>query len=313
MSRRPVSATGRNCSTFARIASLAAALALVGGACSVKKFAVRQVGDALSSGTSVYETDPDVDLVGEALPFSLKLLESLLEITPKHRGLLLTAARGFTLYAYAYVDQPGEMLIEEDFERGKALRQRARRLYLRALAFGQRALETAYPGIAEQLERSPQQAASRVKRKHVDLLYWTGTALGLAIATDPTDAGMLIRLGEVEVLIDRALELDESWDSGSLHEFRLRLEAAKPGGVDGEILERSFARAAELAGGRRAGLFVAYAEATTIPAQDREGFEELLGQALAIDADEHEQYRLLNHIAHRRARWLQSRVDELFF
>lgn len=295
------------------VPAIAVALGLLVPACSIKKFAVRQVGDALSSGTSVYETDPDVDLVGEALPFSLKLVESLLDVTPRHRGLLVTAAKGFALYALAYVDMPGEILIDDDFEGGKALRERAKRLYLRSLGFSLRAFDTVYPGISEELRRAPREAVGRVGKKHVDLLYWAGAALGLSISTDPTDPGMVIRLAEVDALLDRAIELDESWDRGSLHEFRLRLESAKPGGPDATRAEQSYHRALQLSGGERAGLFVSYAEAYAIGAQDRELFEELLAKALAVDADAHEQDRLLNHLAHRRARWLRSRVDDLFF
>lgn len=287
--------------------------AVLGGACSVKKFAVRQVGGALSSGTSVYETDPDVELVGGALPFSLKLVESLLDVAPRHRGLLVTAAKGFALYSLAYVDTPGDILVEEDFERGKALRERAKKLYLRSLSFSMRALESAYPGITGDFRTGSRQAASRVKKRDVDLLYWAGVALGLSISTDPTDPGMVVRLGEVDALLDRAMALEESWDRGSLHEFRLRLEAARPGGGDSNVMDDSFRRALELSAGERAGLYVAYAEAAAVPAQDRALFGEMLDRALAVDPDEFEQYRLLNHLAHRRARWLQSRVDDLFF
>ena len=296
-----------------RTAAAAAAIGLLVPACSVKKFAVRQVGDALSSGTSVYETDPDIDLVGDALPFSLKLVESLLDVTPRHRGLLVAAAKGFALYSLAYVDTPGEMLIEDDFQAGKALRERARRLYLRSIGFSMRALETVYPGISQEFERAPEDAVRRVARKHVDLLYWAGAALGLSISTDPTDPALVVRLGEVDAMIGRALELDESWDDGSLHEFLLRLESAKPGGADQARAERSFRRALELSSGQRAGLYVAYAESYAVPAQDRAVFDEMLDKALAVDADAFEQHRLLNHLAQRRARWLRSKTDDLFF
>ena len=92
----------------------------------------------------------------------------------------------------------------------------------------------------------------------------------------------------------------------------MRLEAAKPTGGDPELIEGSFRRALALSSGERAGLYVAYAEAAAVPAQNRGLFDEMLEKALAIDADEFEEYRLLNHIAQRRARWLQSRVDDLF-
>ncbi len=298
--------------TLSRLA-LAAALGLLGGACSVKKFAVRQVADALASDGSVYERDSDIELVGGALPFSLKLVESLLDVTPRHRGLLVTAAKGFALYALAYVDTPGEILIEEDFERGRELRVRAKRLYLRSLAFSTDALERAYPGIEDQLRSSPREAAARVKRKDIDLLYWAGAALGLSISADTTDPRMLLRLGEVEALLDRAMELDEGWDRGTLHEFRLKLEAARPGGARPDVIESSFRRAAELSDGQRASLYVDYAVAAAIPSQNRELFGKMLDRALAIDADEFEQYRLLNLLAQRRAVWLRSRTDDLFF
>ena len=292
--------------------TLAAFLCLA-SACSVKKFAVRQVGDALSSGPSTFETDPDVDLVGEALPFSLKFVESLLEITPRHRGLLVTAAKGFALYALAYVDTPGEILADEDYQEGKRLRERAKRLYVRSLAFSMRALETAYPGISEQFRDSPSEAVGRVSKKDIDLLYWAGAALGLSISTDPTDPSMVVRLREVEAMLERALALDETWDRGAFHEFRLSLESAKPGGGTESVMEQSYRRALELSAGERAGLFVTYAEAHAIPNQDRDLFDQMLDKALAVDPDAHEPYRLLNHLAQRRALWLRSKVDDLFF
>lgn len=99
--------------------ALLAAIALL-PSCSLKKYAIAKVGDALSaSGPSVYETDDDIELAGEALPFSLKFVESLLVEAPNHRGLLLTACRGYTLYSYAYVDFEAEKTIEEDLAQGR--------------------------------------------------------------------------------------------------------------------------------------------------------------------------------------------------
>jgi predicted anti-sigma-YlaC factor YlaD len=54
------------------------------------------------------------------------------------------------------------------------------------------------------------------------------------------------------------------------------------------------------------------AESVALQNQDRAGFEELLKRALAIDPDAAPQSRLQNLIAQRRARWLLSRMDELF-
>jgi hypothetical protein len=73
--------------TLLSFLSLSATLFLLGG-CSVKKMAMNQIGDALSGGGTVFSSDEDPELVKDALPFSLKLMESVLAETPKHQGLL---------------------------------------------------------------------------------------------------------------------------------------------------------------------------------------------------------------------------------
>jgi predicted anti-sigma-YlaC factor YlaD len=57
---------------------------------------------------------------------------------------------------------------------------------------------------------------------------------------------------------------------------------------------------------------VALAEAVAVPRQDRAEFESLLKQAIALDPDAQPESRLVNLILQRRARWLLSRIDELF-
>jgi hypothetical protein len=131
---------------YIRVGALVMLLMVEG--CSVKRYAVNTVGDILASGDSVYESDNDIALVGEALPFSLKLVESLLAESPHHRGLLLTAARGFVLYAYAYVYYDAEQAALEDFDRARALRDRARGLYLRAFGYALRARFCRHPVLA---------------------------------------------------------------------------------------------------------------------------------------------------------------------
>ncbi len=177
----------------------------VGVGCSIRRMAVNKIGDALASGGATYDSDEDIELVGRALPFGLKLIESLLEESPRHRGLLLTACRGFTTYSYAYVEYEIDAAAERDLAAAARIRLRARKLYLRARRYGLRALEASYPGITEGLERDPAGALSTTKKKHVPLLYWNAAALGLAISVSRDDAEMLARLPEVEALLGRAL------------------------------------------------------------------------------------------------------------
>jgi predicted anti-sigma-YlaC factor YlaD len=290
-------------------------LAVAASGCSLKTYAINMVGNALSSGDSVYETDDDLELVGAALPFGLKLTESLLAQSPNHPGLLLTACRGFVLYAYAYVSYAAELGAESDLDVAQQGRNRARRLYLRAFGYCIRGLERSYPGFGNLLLGDSRAAAAQVTRKNAERdlpwLYWTAASLGLAVSASPGDAGMLARLPDVQALLDRALELNESWDAGALHEFKIVLAGATPGEGDVALIRKHYDRAVDLSRGKSASVHLAYAEAVSVPQQNGAEFRALIERALAVDPDATPGDRLVNLLAHRRARWLASRADEL--
>jgi hypothetical protein len=156
---------------------------------------------------------------------------------------------------------------------------------------------------------------ARTQRRDVPLLYWTAAAYGLAISSSRNDPELIAQIPVVEALIDRVIELDEAWGEGSVHEFLMSIEGARPAGPPAEAqarLRRHFARALDLSKGARASVFVGYAEASSVRFQRRDEFESLLKKALAINPDARPDTRLLNLVAQRRARWLLGRADELF-
>lgn len=302
--------------TFAGATTLVVLAAAILSGCSFRTYAVNALADALATSGSVYESDSDIELVGEALPFGLKLMESLLAETPNHQGLLLTACRGFTLYSYAYVDIPADAIAEQDIDRAREMRARARRLYERATAYCLRSLERTYEGIEAELLSDPGRAVRGIAGGHeardLPLLYWTAASLGLAISVSPGSASLLARLPEVEALLSRALQLNESWNAGALHEFMVVFAGAAPGGNDVETIRYHYNRALELSGGRSASLHVAYAEAVSVPTQNGVEFRETLQRALAVDPDAFPENRLVNMISQGRAVWLLDRVEDLF-
>jgi predicted anti-sigma-YlaC factor YlaD len=284
--------------------------------CSVKKYAVKQLGDSLNSGPSVFETDDDIELVGDALPFSLKFVEMLLAQVPDDPDLLITASRGFVLYSYGYVDFVAEQTIETDLDEGRRLRARARRLYARALNYGLTGLDRFYPGFSSQLQSNPIAAVAVTNPKKADrdvpFLYWSAAALGLAISVSKDDATMLSRIPEVEAMLNRAIELDPNWDTGALHAFAVTFEGARPSGSSRASIDQSFQAAERLSMGSDAGLYVAYAENVAVPEQDAVLFRSMLDKALAIDPNANPNHRLVNLISQRRARWLLDRIEDLF-
>ena len=159
-------------------ALLASAAARPGAArCSVKKMAVNSLGNALAEGGVQLRQRrrPRARPRGRR-PSASRPIESLLEESPRHKGLLLAAASGFTQYGYA-LRPAGRGLRrgDQDLARATALRERARKLYRRALE-----LRPARPGGG--LPRLPRPRcaqdpaaalAPHARRSTCPLLFWT--------------------------------------------------------------------------------------------------------------------------------------------
>lgn len=287
--------------------------ALLGSACSVKRIAIGSLADTLASTGDVFASDEDPELVRAAVPFALKTMESLLVDVPKHRGLLLSACSGFTQYAYAFVQVDAEFLEPTDYEAAMRLRDRARRMYLRARNYCLRNLEVASPGIRERLVQDPAKAVARARMTEVPVLYWTGASWGAAISLGLDRPELIADLPVVRALMDRALALDEDYARGAIHEVLIVLEAVTPAmGGSPERARAHFARAVALSKGVSAGPYITLATSVSVQAQDRAEFVKLLEQALAVDPDKEPSLRLANLIAQRRARWLLERIDSLF-
>src|SRR5262245_64287 len=291
-----------------------ALLCSLGTGCSIKKMAANKLGDAFAQGGTIFASDDDPELIKAAVPFSLKLMESLLNESPRHKGLLFATASGFTQYAYAFVQQDADELEDENLAAATALRERARRLYLRARDYGLRGLEVSHPGFGKSLRDDPRKAVRVAKAADVPLVYWTAVSWAAAISASKDNPELVAEMPIVEALIDRALELDESFEHGAIHDFLIVYEMARPGGAgtpEGRSREH-FERAMALSDGQLAGPLVSLAEAVCVHKQDAQEFESLLKRALAINPDAKPEWRLVNLVMQRRARWLLSRMDELF-
>jgi predicted anti-sigma-YlaC factor YlaD len=290
------------------------ALAVSTSGCSVRRFAINRLGDSLANSGTTFASDNDPEFVGQAVPFSLKLIEGLLAESPKHRGLLFAAASGFAQYSYVYVQQSSEEIESDDVAKSNGLSARARNLYLRARDYGLRGLETKHRSFAVQLTEDPKSAMQTMNAGDVPLLYWTAVAWGAAISVAKDRADLVAEQPQVEALIDRAYQLRPDYDHGAIDQFLISYESARQG-VKGDFAARSkmhFDRAVALTNGQMASPFVAYAETVSVQKQNRAEFKTLLKQALGVNPDSRPEWRLSNLVMQRRARWLLSREDALF-
>lgn len=313
--------------------------------CSINKMATSMVADALSSpgGSSVFASDPDPGLVRDALPFALKMYESLLESNPEHRPLLESTAEGFISYANAFVQTPAMRLDYDEIDRQKEMFARAQAMYLRGCGYALRSLEVDYPGFRDALGRG--EGVEQLREMGVEdanALYWAAAGWMGAISAAGFDTAMLMELPRPVVLAARALELNDTYGKGSIHNLFIDIYGGVPAeqmlygsspsgeysqgvlrslydaaGMDPEADMESRARfhfrqAVEISGGLLAGPYVSLAGSVSVQNQDADEYRELLEKALAIDVDETPSNRLVNVITQDKARWMLEHIGDKF-
>jgi hypothetical protein len=269
------------------------------------------VADTLASSGDVFTRDDDLELVGAAIPFGLKLYESLLDSAPTNKDLLIATCSNFTQYGVAYLETDALVLGDaQHHDEVVRLNARALKLYLRAKGYCERAMEVRFPGVMQKLPTDPVAALAKAEKKDVPLLYWMAASWGSAIALGVDRPDLVIDMPTVRALAERAVALDETWGRGTLHEMFVSLDSLPPAlGGNPERARTHFTRAVELQKGLSPGPYVALALGVAVPAQDRAEYEKLLKEALAIDPAKDPSNQLVTLVQQRRARALLDQID----
>jgi len=291
---------------------------LVLPSCSINKLAMGAVADALTSGGSsdVFTGDPDPQLVADAIPFAIKLYETLLAANPDHQGLMLTTGSLFVMYSNAFVHGPAEMLSPGEWREREAGMQRAKQLYLRGHEILCDALDAKFKGFrqASVEDGSMQAILKKCTKNDVGLLYWTVAGGLAAYSIDVFDFNLSSRIPEWNMMISRAYELDPNFGGATLDEFFVLFYASLPElmGGDKERAKIHFQRALEKTGGNSSSAYISYAQSISVPAQDYDTYKDYLEKALDIDPDADVSTRLVTVVNQRKARWLLDNAYNYF-
>ena len=138
------------------------ALVVTLGACSPRKIAVREITAIAADGMTALEQDDDLDMLAQALPANIKLLEMVLASSPDDAELLTLLARGYGSYNF--------MILEPEFEKAHFhllaldthddietevlhLKQTVSRYYQKGAAYALKALEVDHPDTLAQLKK----------------------------------------------------------------------------------------------------------------------------------------------------------------
>jgi predicted anti-sigma-YlaC factor YlaD len=285
-------------------------------ACSISRLAVRILSRSLSSGDStVFTGDDDPQLVADALPFAMKLYETLLQQDPENANLLLTTGSAFVMYANAFVQTPAGMLPEGQFETQQEMLRRAKAMYLRGRGYLMRAMELRHPGFAAAAEGEGLPAMlEQMDAEDLPFLLWTAASWLGAFSTDPFDMRLLLGAARPVAMLERALALDESYADGMIHDTLISVYGSLPASLGGspDRARQSFEKAVQFSRGTSASPYVSLATAVAIPRQDPAEFRSLLEQALAVDLEANPGGRLANILSQRKARWLLDHIGDFF-
>jgi len=278
---------------------------------------MNQVANALTSQTSgtVFSGDDDPELVGDALPFAIKLYESLMVANPNHLGLKLKTGSLYIMYANAFLQTPALMLPESDFKMQEFNYKRAKKLYLRGRDIVLSALEHKYSGFKQNLQKKLfAQALTATSKKDVPLLYWAGAGWLGAYAIDPFDMDLGMTMPAAAALMNRVLVLEENYAAGAIHEFYVLYYGSLPEYMGGSLQKarEHFNKAIAISSGKSSTPYIALATTVSVKEQNLDEFQSLLKQALAIDPNIDPENRLLNILNQRKALWLLEHADDFF-
>ena len=310
-------ASGAGEGTTPAAAAFVLILAVGLGACSIEKLALKKVAGMLSGSSSsdVFASDNDPDLVGQALPFAIKLYESLLASLPNHAGLRLRTGSLYIMYANAFVESPADMTPRSEMETKEYLLARAKNLYLRGRDILFVDLERKNPVLRAQLkERKYKEAMAPFGRGDATLLYWTALGWLAAFAVDPFDMTLGQTVPQTRAMIERVAELVPGYGGGSLDSFYITYYGSLPGYLGGDPAKarEHFARAQALAGGNDTSSLLALATTVCVKEQNAAEFKALVGRVLAFDPETSPANRLSNTLNRRKARWLLDHIDDFF-
>lgn len=288
-----------NSLVFAAIKRIAVLLAVLGiTGCSY--WVTSMTEDLGQNLTRVMLNHEDPVTVAEAIPGYLMLMEALNEQAGEQSTLMASTAE---LYS-AYVS-----LIPEDPERSRLLAGKALNFALRSAC-----LHAQEFCRIEQLKFPEfEQIIKQTESGDVATLYTLGSAWSAWIQAHSTDWNAIAQLAQVKLLMQRIIELDETYKQGNAHLYLGSMATLIPPalGGDPETGRKHFERALELSGQKNLMIKVIYARQYARMLFDRPLHDRLLNEVLSADPKQPE-LTLINSVAQKQAQALLDSADDYF-
>ncbi|MGM0462469.1 MAG: TRAP transporter TatT component family protein [Fibrobacterota bacterium] len=274
-----------------------------------------EIADSLTQNeSSVFSRDDDPEFIKDALPFGLKLYESLLEENPDHRGLHATLAAGYTAYSNLFLHLPADTLNAELEDQKKHLRKRAKNHYLRARTYAINGLSLKYDNFMGALSSNSDSLLPLLDSSDADLLYWAGISWMGAFAVDKGNMRLALSMTNAKKLLFRLKDIDPDYGSGSLDNFFIDYYANVPSalGGDPDSARHYFERATQDTALESPLPYITYARSVSVKENNPKEFVQLLEKACSIPPEDDPDNLLIRTAKQQEAEWLLRNENSFF-
>ncbi|OGR11049.1 MAG: hypothetical protein A2277_19495 [Desulfobacterales bacterium RIFOXYA12_FULL_46_15] len=242
----------------------------------------------------------DLSLVESGAPAYLLMIDSLIGKDPENSELLATAALLYTAYSDVFV---------KDKERSKKIAGKALNYAEKAICLEKRQTCNLKSGSFEELKT----VLPGMKKKDVPVLFALGNAWASWIMANKDDFNAIADISHIELIMQRVIELDETYRDGAAHLYLATLSTFLPPSVGGRPEEGKahFEKAVLLCRDKNLMVKVLYAKLYARLIFDRTLHDQLLNEVIA--ADPHiPGYTFVNTWAQKQAHELIISADEYF-
>ena len=271
--------------------------ATIGGMRPVQRMATDMVVPSLEDMVETTLKSDDLVNAQSLMETVLPLLDGLIEFSPDNASLLTIAAEGYALYSFGFV---------EDVDR-----QRAIKLYAKGKGYGMRALkQNCYFESALESGEDFSEAVQYLTEDDVAAAFYTSFGWAFWAIRSIQEGNMMAAfdLPKITALMDRVIELDETFFEGGPHLFYGAYYGALGPNFGGgpEKAKVSFEKAFEISSNF---LTTHYFNALyyAIPTMDEELFDKELKYVLETPNDALPEMALANAVAKVKA---QSLLNE---
>ena len=270
--------------------------------CSLDKFIIRQTGTLLDYGVLALYEESDLILAEQAMASNIKLLEGMVKGDSENKHLLLLTSQALSGYAMGFVEDESP--------------HRARVFYRRAREYGLRVLRENAKFLAS--ENKPLEEFTKAvylfKKDDLDALFWTAFAWAGWINLSLDDPLAYVELPKVQVIMQRVLDLDETYFFASAHLFFGSVWGTKPKmlGGDPDKAKDHFEKNIKITEGKFLLTYIYYIKYFALKTYDEMLFDKLLTHIKETPVNILPEFQLLNSMAKEKAMRLEQNRAEWF-